>query len=111
MFFITAKNLKTNTENSSLRCFLSKWTVDNNIPHTSLNALSGLRDHGHVDLPKNAKHILMKPKKTEHIKNADFTYCHVGIKTKTISLFQKKYVWISTSTGSSIVKTQQQVYG
>lgn len=43
--------------------------------------MSGLRDHGHVDLPKTAKYILMTPKTTNHTQNTDFTYCHTGIKT------------------------------
>lgn len=43
--------------------------------------MSGLQDYGHVDLPKNAKHILKTPKQTNHNQNADFTYCHTSIQT------------------------------
>lgn len=74
-----------NKEPESIRSFLVKWSINNNISQTSLDALlSDLhQNRGHKDLPKTARALLMTPKKAIQVNNCDiagdYVYCHIGI--------------------------------
>lgn len=76
------------SSNMSLRGFLAKWAIQNNISQTSLDSLlSGLRKFGqHSELPRSSKTLLMvSARPIDHVKMSDGVYCHIGVKASLLA--------------------------
>ena len=75
---------------------LSKWAVNHAITHSSLNDLLVLmRNHGHANLPKNAKTLLKTPDQVNTEKLCSGDYIYLGLATGIKKMLQDNEACIS----------------
>ncbi|KAL1007160.1 hypothetical protein UPYG_G00082840, partial [Umbra pygmaea] len=81
----TSEETSVSDQDESLLNFLRRWAVQHNTPLIALDSLlSGLRCHGHPDLPKSGRTLMKTPRLVEVEAKSGMQYVHFKLQEEII---------------------------